>query len=91
MPADLVVAPTGQSVPGLQHIDLKAVFAGRAERNPGREIEPAGKDADRVAVRHGDVLTVAGIEQDLFAWTQRIADVGAVSCKGQGEQRLRDR
>src|SRR6266851_1238567 len=68
----LVVAPTRQAVPRLQHEHLKPASVA-AKRDCGREVEAFGKDRNREARRHDDIFAITGVEEDGLAGTERVS------------------
>src|SRR3989454_9326258 len=56
----LVVAPTRQTVPRLQHEHVKPACVA-AKRDCGWEVETLGKDRNLEALRHDDILAMAEI------------------------------
>src|SRR5258708_14788092 len=75
----LVVAPTRQAVPRLQHEHVKPASVA-AKRDSGREVEASGKDRDLAARTHDDIFAIAGSEEDVLAGTERVSS-GLGCCK----------
>src|SRR6267378_6787204 len=75
----LVVAPTRQAVPRLQHEHLKPASVA-AKRDGSREVQAALEDRNREARRHDDIFAITGVEEDVLAGTDRISS-GLGCCK----------